>query len=83
MLFFITIIILLFFILINNHKEKFILSSKWDQNFIYETNFPPYRKFTKKPQDKFYSTWCTECWLKILEYRKKIYNLEEKIKNNN
>lgn len=33
--------------------------------YIYDKHYPPFRRFTSKPQEKFYATWCSDCYFKL------------------
>jgi hypothetical protein len=72
-------IFIILLIIIQSNKEKFMITAKWDPNFIYESYYPPYRKFSRQPQDKFYSTWCEECWLDLNSCREKSERLEKEL----
>jgi hypothetical protein len=79
------IILLLFFLFlfVNKSHEDFLYTRNWNPNYILESHYPPYSRFISTPQEKFYATWCSDCFLQLKERDAKIKKLEDDIKKLN
>jgi hypothetical protein len=76
---YIIVIFLLLFYYVNKQTEQFLYTRNWNPNYILESHYPPYSRYISKPQEKFYATWCSDCFLQLKERDAKIKKLEDTI----
>ena len=77
---YIVIMILIIILLLNSNKENFLYAAKWDPRYVVDTHYPPFRVFSSTPQEKFYATWCGDCFMELKKCQNRIKILENENK---